>query len=278
MKQGISGKTRLVAILGWPLSYTLSPRMQNAALQGLGIDAAYLALPAPDPKAFNRLVRGLQQSPHFVGANVTNPHKVAALRLVDRLSPAAKAIGAVNTLVRRRGVWEGHNTDAEGFLAALRRRGLRLAGKRVLVLGAGGAAQAVVWACAQGKAGSVMVLSRRRAPGLACAALAGRRGAWGSLNPTELSRRSAMQDLVVNTLPGPELGKTYGEALSRGQGLAMDISYVPVETAFCKAAKKRGWRSENGLNMLIEQGLLSFELWFGRRPPRARMAGALRKV
>lgn len=273
------GSTRSVAIFGWPLSYTRSPAMHNAAIQAAGIDAVYLALPTPDAAAFRRLVRGLQQSPQFIGANVTNPFKVAALRSVQRLSPAAKAIGAVNTLVRKGARWEGHNTDAAGFLAALRRAKIPLKGKTVLLLGAGGAARALAWACGQAGIRSLTVLSRRRAPGRACARLAGKRGRWDALTLAKVGQISAEADLVINSLPGAPLGRRFGAGLvRRRKAWAFDISYVPAKTAFCKAAAKQGWRTQNGLNMLMEQGFLSFKLWFKRAPSRAAVQTALRKV
>lgn len=272
------GSTRSIAIFGWPLSYTHSPSMHNAAIQAAGIDAVYLALPTPTAAKFRQLVRGLQQSPQFIGANVTNPFKVEALRTVQRLSPAAKAIGAVNTLVRRGAAWEGHNTDAAGFLAALRRSKVPLKNTTVLLLGAGGAARALAWACGQAGVRSVTVLSRRAAPGRACAQLAGKRGRWAMLSPAVLTQLSAEADLVVNSLPGALLGQRFGACLVRRKAWAIDISYTPTETAFCKAAKKQGWQTQNGLNMLIEQGFLAFELWFKKNPSRAVVQATLREV
>jgi shikimate dehydrogenase len=275
----ISGRTQLLAIFGWPLSYTRSPSFQNAALRARGVDALYSALPAPDEAAFLTLARGLMQSPQFLGANVTNPFKQAALRLAPRLSPAAKAIGAVNTLVRGPRGWEGHNTDAPGFLAALRAQRALPKGQRVLVLGAGGAARAVVWACAQAGATSVQVLARRRAQARDCAKLAGKAGLAGDLSPSLIQVLSGEAALVVNTLPGPDLGRRFGAALAKTRkGLAMDISYVPVETAFGTQVRRRGWRFSNGLPMLLEQGALSFELWTKKSAPRSQMQRALRKV
>jgi shikimate dehydrogenase len=273
-----NGSTRMLGIFGWPLSYSLSPRFQNAALRAARLPAVYLALPSPNEKAFLALLAGLQQSPQFLGGNVTNPFKIAALKRVDRLSPAAKAIGAVNTLVRGKRGWEGHNTDAGGFLAALRSARISLAGRRVLLLGAGGAARALAWACGQGKAARLMVLARRRGPAQDCARLAGRIGASGVLDLKRVTELSREADVVLNALPGEDLGKRFGSRLFPKSGTVVDIGYVPAETAFCRYAKARGWRTLNGQSMLLEQGALAFELWFKKTAPRSQMRAALRKI
>lgn len=275
----LSGSTRLAAILGWPLSYTLSPRFQNAALAADGLDAAYVAFAAPDEKAFLALARGLMASPQFVGANITNPYKLAARRLATRLSPAAKAIGAVNTLARQGRAWLGDNTDAPGFVAALRAAQVPLRGKRVLVLGAGGAARAVVWACGQAGAAQVLVLARRPAQAKKTAFLAGKAGLSVAWTPGVLGLLSLGADVVVNTLPGAPLGGQVGRELSprgRAKAVAVDISYVPLDTPFLKAAKQRGWRSLNGLEMLLQQGRLSYALWFGHAPSMSVLRRSLR--
>ncbi|HTB35316.1 MAG TPA: shikimate dehydrogenase [bacterium] len=264
----IGGSTRLVAIFGWPLSYTLSPRFQNTAIRLGGVDARYMALPAPDEASFLALARGLMGSPHFVGANVTNPYKISALKLVKRLGPAAKAIGAVNTLRRDGKSWVGENTDAEGFARTLASVGVQLKGRRVIILGAGGAARACAWAAGQAKADRVLVLARRGAQAKATAKLAGRAGLSGDLDPALLGLASAAADLVVNTLPGADLGRLYGQALLRRPraGCAvMDISYVPRDTAFLKAAHARGWLCIDGLGMLLEQGRAAFQFWFKKK-------------
>lgn len=276
-----SGESRLLAIFGWPLSYTLSPRMQTAALRRASLDYQYTALPSADAKAFRALFRGLSASPHFVGANVTNPFKTEALRLAGTLSPAARAIGAVNTLRRGARGWEGHNTDAGGFLAALRQQGFRLKGKRVLLLGAGGAARALAWACGQAQVSSLLVLARRSAQGRPCAALAGRRASAGPLDPDSAAVASIGADLVINTLPGNDLGQTFGISIfkkNKAPAVAMDIATVPRESGFCREAARRGWRCFNGEEMLVQQGALSFQLWTGRKPELATMRRALRKV
>jgi shikimate dehydrogenase len=277
-----SGKTRFVAILGWPLTYTLSPRLHNAALRRHGLDAVYLALPSESPASFRALARGLMLSPGFVGANITNPHKLSACALGLELSPAARAIGAVNTLARGpKGSWVGHNTDAAGFLEALRLSKVRVKGARVLVLGAGGAARAAVWAGAQAGARRIVVLARRRAQARATAALAGNCGLSGDLVEGSAALASVGADLVVNSLPGEALGGRFGACLARRAkkgAAAMDLSYSPPRTAFLHEAGLRGWREIPGLDMLVEQGREAFALWFGFKPERRPSDLGLRKV
>jgi shikimate dehydrogenase len=276
-----SGKTKLIAIFGWPLTYTLSPRFQTAALRRHGLDAAYVALPVEHAAAFRRLARAMMESPNFLGANITNPHKLEALGLAQRLSPAARAIGAVNTLARRDNAWIGHNTDAAGFLEALRTASVRVKGARILVLGAGGAARAAVWAGAQAGARRIVVLARRRVQARQCAALAGRAGLSGDLVAGGAALASLGADLVVNALPGDALGGAYGACLARRAkkgAAAMDLGYSPPRTAFLREAGVRGWREISGLGMLVEQGREAFETWFGSKPERRFLDAVLRKV
>lgn len=275
------GRTGLLAVFGWPLTYTLSPRFQTEALRRHGLDAAYVALPVETAAAFRRLARSMMESPNFLGANVTNPHKLEALRLADRISPAARAIGAVNTLARSGGGWLGHNTDAAGFLEALRASRVPVQGARILVLGAGGAARSVVWASARAGARRVVVLARRRGQAGQTAALAGKAGLSGDLVEGGVALASLGADLVVNTLPGDALGGRFGACLARRAkkgAAAMDLSYSPPRTAFLKEAGLRGWREISGLGMLVEQGREAFSCWFGFKPDSRPLMDALRKV
>ena len=156
--QSISGKTSLVGLIGWPVTHSLSPRMHNAAFAELGLDWAYVPLPV-QPDDVEQALKGLAAL-NFVGANVTVPHKQAVIRYMDELSDAARITGAVNTIQLKEGKFEGYNTDAIGFLNALQEAGCNPKGMRVAVLGAGGAARAVVFALARAGADSIIVLNR----------------------------------------------------------------------------------------------------------------------
>jgi shikimate dehydrogenase len=136
----------------------------------------------------------------------------------------------------------------------------------------------VAWACGQARVAELVVLARRAVQARSCARLAGSAGRSAQLETATLKALSAQADLVVNSLPGEPLGHRFGSALAPGKGWAIDISYTPTETAFGKQAKRRGWRFSNGVDMLLEQGILAFEWWFKKPAPRSQMAAALRKV
>ena len=157
------GETQLVGLIGWPVEHSVSPAMHNAAFDALGLRWRYTLLPTPPGKVKAALAELRAQG--YRGANVTVPHKRAVMPHLDEITGAARAIGAVNTIVARAGRLIGHNTDGDGFLTALREAGFEPAGRPALVLGAGGAARAVVHALAQ-PGGTVAIINRtaQRAP------------------------------------------------------------------------------------------------------------------
>ncbi|MGQ9684063.1 MAG: shikimate dehydrogenase family protein, partial [Anaerolineae bacterium] len=153
----IGGHTRLVGVIGWPVAHSRSPAMHNAALSALGLDWCYVPLPVA-PADLESALRGLVAL-GFVGANVTIPHKERAAELVDERTPAAAAIGAVNTITVAGGRLLGDNTDAPGLLLVLAEAGVEVAGKQVVVLGAGGSARAMAYAL--GQAGARVAVANR---------------------------------------------------------------------------------------------------------------------
>jgi shikimate dehydrogenase len=253
--------------------------MHNAALAALGMeDWRYQLLPVP-PERFAETVRALARA-GFVGANVTIPHKHAALELADTAGEAARAIGAANTLTfASGGAIAAENTDAPGFLTAL---GVPPRGMRALVLGAGGSARAVVWALREAGAREVSVWNRT--PERA-AALAREFGIRAVLAPEAA-------DLLVNCTsvglePKPEGLK---QSATETQGLnlpavtfdqvgnyphVVDLVYSSSPTPLLAAARRHGARTVSGLEVLLAQGALSFELWTGIRPPLQVMRRAL---
>ena len=275
----IRGTTALVGVLGDPVHHSLSPVMQNAALQAMGLDWVFLALPA----AANQLpavVRGLEAM-GCRGLNVTIPHKQAVAALCQELSPLAERLGAVNTLVPLAGGgWHGTNTDVEGFCAPLRRCGSSWSGKRAVVLGCGGSARAVVAGLVELGFSSIQ-LAGRRADALA-AFLADCQGwapqlqplSWGSEGGS-LADALTQADLVVNTTPVGMASASNPDAaeacplnaaeLSALQGGASvyDIIYTPRPTQLLQRATSRGCRSFDGLEMLVEQGAAALRLWSG---------------
>jgi shikimate dehydrogenase len=266
--------TRL-GVLGWPVAHSRSPQIHNAALAALGLAGwRYQLLPVP-PHLFAETVRGLPGS-GFLGANVTIPHKQAALELADAASDAAREIGAANTLTFARGEIAAENTDAPGLIAALPEppRGLR-----ALVLGAGGSARAAVWALRQAGAAEVMVWNRtperaqRLAADLGAVAVAQPQPADLLVNCTSVGlelERSASRDRPLN-----QLGLTFDQIA--GYPNVVDLVYRSGSTALLAAAMAHGARTVDGLEVLVAQGALSLELWTERPAPRELMLRAARE-
>jgi shikimate dehydrogenase len=272
----------LLGIIGNPVRSSLSPAMHQAALRRFGLDARYQAFEI-SPSQVRDVLRALSPL-GFWGINVTIPYKESVLPLLDEVDPEAAAIGAVNTVVVREGRLIGHNTDAEGFRLALEVEGrTALAGARVLVVGAGGAARAVAYACLARGCGSLLLANRSepRARSLARAMRSRFRGADIATVATggrSWAARVAACGVVVNATP---LGGRSGdpppvppEALGRGQTV-MDIVYRPRRTPLLAAAAAAGARTVDGLQMLLHQGALAFALWTGREAPLAAMRRAL---
>jgi shikimate dehydrogenase len=280
----IRGSTRVTGILGWPVDHSVSPAMHNAAYRALGLDFVYVPLPVrPEDLA---LAVGGMRALHVAGANVTLPHKVAIVPLLDAVSREAELIGAVNTVVRGpNGRLVGHNTDAPAFLEVLREEmGLDPKGLRAVVLGAGGAARAVTVGLALAGALSVLVANRtpRAADTLALELSERVRGAafdWAPLESESLSASFATADLLVNCTTVGMRGDAFQPALPLSRlpshAAVVDVVYRAGGTALEHAARAHH-RTAGGLGMLVRQGALSQEMWTGVRPPVEVMAEAAR--
>ena len=262
-------RTRL-GVLGWPVAHSRSPQMQNAALAAAGLRGwRYQLLPVP-PELFAETVRALPGA-GFRGANVTIPHKEAALALADEASPAARAIGAANTLLfEDGGRIVADNTDAPALLAALP---FPVEGKSALVLGAGGSARSAVWALMDAGAAQVRIWNRHaeRARGLS-----------KQLGGTPVADAAAA-DLLVNCTPvglggGPAAFKQLPVNADeiRMFGCVIDFAYGERETPLIAAAKAAGVTAVDGLELLVGQGALSFERFTGIAAPLERMRAAVR--
>jgi len=250
----IYGHTHVVGLIGWPVEHSVSPPMHNAAFAALGLDWCYVPFPVhPD-----------------VVAEALYGARALGLR------PAASAIGAVNTVIVREGRLIGHNTDVAGFLRALEEAGFEPKSCSALVLGAGGAARAVVYALASVGA-QVHILNRtpERAASLA-AEFAGvderARLRAGPLNAEALSQIAPKVQLVVNSTPRgmwPEVESSpWPEAVPYPHGAMLyDLIYNPRETQLMRRARDAGATAVNGLRMLVHQGAEAFELWTGVHPP-----------
>jgi shikimate dehydrogenase len=284
-----------LGVLGWPVAHSRSPAIHNAALAALGMDGwRYQLLPVP-PELLDETTRGLGAA-GFVGANVTIPHKQAALALASEASAAAVAIGAANTLTfAPDGAIAAENTDAPGLIAAL---GLELRGITALVLGAGGSARAAVWALREGRAREVSVWNRTPARAERLARELGARPVRAPVpadllvNCTSVGLTPSPTAIPVpgGTSPSQESVRVERSASEREElnllGLTFDqvgnYSYVadmvyrPGSTQLLAAAREHGARTLDGLEILLAQGALSFELWTGRKPPLDVMRAALR--
>jgi shikimate dehydrogenase len=273
-RAAVEGTTRVVGILGNPVDHSLSPRMHNAAYAALGLDFVYVPFRAtPD------MVRGAVRAMRtlgIVGFNVTVPYKQDVVKLVDRLTPAAHAIGAVNTIYRDGDETIGENTDAPGFVAALKSHGAKLRGARVLVIGAGGSARAVLHALREGGAAHVVLANRTKAK---ASKLAREFGAAASgLEAMEDAALLATRTLVVNCTPvglkgGDFLG--YAARATSKQCVHFDLAYGPSLTPFLKLAAKAGRPTIDGRHMLVHQGAAAFRLFTGKKAPIDVMLDAI---
>ncbi|HEY7942296.1 MAG TPA: saccharopine dehydrogenase NADP-binding domain-containing protein [Candidatus Limnocylindrales bacterium] len=261
--------TQRVALLGKPLRRRHSQVMHDAAFVAAGIDARYelLELDEPDVPAAVAQARG----PAWLGLQVTAPYKRLVAGLCDQVEADAAAIGAVNSVARTAaGELAGFNTDAPGFRAGVElAMGRPLAGRRVVVAGAGGAAHAVVFTCLSAGAERVTIGNRTLA---SAAALAERFGGVGSgavaavaLDDPAFTDALRSADLAVNatTVGMLHAGTTIDVAALRADATVFDLVYVPSETPLLRAARARGLRAANGSEMLIQQAAIAFERWTG---------------
>lgn len=272
--------TRQAGIIGHPVAHSLSPVFQEAAFRAHGLDVTYERWDTP-PELVSERVASLR-APEMLGANVTIPHKQAVIPYLDELGGLSARIGAVNTIVNRGGRLFGFNTDGPGFVAALKNEAhVDPAGRRVLLIGAGGAARGIALALADARAAAIAVWNRTPAR---ARTLAAEVAAAGGACDVVASPSPAGYELVVNcTSVGMHGTGTEDELPSPVESAAagtlfVDIVYAPEETAWLRAAATAGHRTLGGLPMLIYQGALSFELWTGVPAPVDVMFDAARRA
>jgi shikimate dehydrogenase len=282
----IDGHTQLVGLIGWPVEHSLSPAMHNAAFDALGLNWRYVPLLVP-PGQVKIAVRGLAAL-GFRGANVTVPHKQAVMDALDSIAPDARELGAVNTLIVSRNTdgaaaISGHNTDTQGFVGALRQGGFDPEnGGSAVVVGAGGAARAVVYGLLRSGIGEIVVLNRtlERAQALV-ADLGGSRARPLASETLIESARAA--DLLVNTTtvgmwPRVDDSVWPDSAPVPAHLMVFDLIYNPPETRLLRQARQSGARAIGGLEMLVRQGALAFEMWTGEKAPIEAMHAACERV
>ncbi|MGA2210242.1 MAG: shikimate dehydrogenase [Acidimicrobiales bacterium] len=270
-----SANTRLAGVIGHPVRHSLSPRLHQAAYRALGVDWAYLAFDVA-PTSFAAAIQGAKAL-GLVGLSVTMPHKDAAARIATRRSPVVRRLGAANTLTFADGRIEADNTDGEGLLADLRQEvSFEPEGRCCGVIGAGGAARAVVVALAEAGASQVLIVNRTPARAFQAATLAPGRGRVAK--PEELDQA----ELVVKATPmgmGTDAGaaaaakeEVFVDASRFGAGqLVVDLVYDPPVTEWLAEAAASGARIRGGLGMLVHQAARQVELWTGSKPPLPEM-------
>ncbi len=274
----ISGTTGVCGVIGDPIEHTMSPAMHNAAFLETGVDFVYAAFHVTADE-LGEAIRGMRAL-GFRGLNVTIPHKVAVMAFLDKLDPLAEKIGAVNTIVNDDGVLTGFNTDASGAMRALAEGGIEIDGRKIVVLGAGGASRAVSLALADG-GGRLTILNRREELDWAEELAARLSGLFGGEIPAleltgdNLAGALAGADLLVNTTSvgmSPQMGRTPVDAGLLHAGLAVfDIVYNPLKTRLLQDAEAAGASTVAGIEMLAWQGALAFEKWTGRPAPAKLM-------
>jgi len=274
----ITGKTAVYGIIGYPVKHSLSPLMQTAAFKELSLDAVYVPFEVK-PENLKEAVLGLKAL-SVKGFNITVPHKEKVIEHLDFLSEEAEFLGAVNTVKEEEGKLTGYNTDAEGFARSLEEEGVEVEGKRVLMLGAGGAAKAVGYALLKRGAKFLSVVNRNFQRAKALGELLGKVGNV-LIYPLKESTVEVLlkdTDIIVNTT---SVGMKKEDPLlfdysKIPDGITVvDIIYNPCKTPLLKAAKEKGCKTINGLGMLVHQGAVAFEIWTGRRAPISVMKRVL---
>ena len=270
---GLSASTAVVGVIGDPVAHSLSPLLHNTAFAEMGLDWVSVGCRVPAGRTGAALDGALALG--IRGLSVTMPHKDEVARLVARRSPLASRLGAVNCVVAEEDGWRGENTDGAGLVAALGRRdGFDPRGRSCLVVGAGGAARAVIAALADAGAAEVVVVNRTPERAVSAVALAGEVGRIGGPEDAPAS------DLVVNATPvgmagtAPADGGAGGAApwpldpslIHAGQ-VVVDLIYHPAETRWMEAVRARGASVSNGLGMLVHQAALQVADWTGAAPP-----------
>lgn len=273
---------RHVGLIGYPVSHSRSPAMQQAAFDALGIPARYVLWETP-PEMLAERIASLR-APDVLGANVTIPHKTTVVPLLDALAPSALQAGrAVNTIVRGAdGRLTGHNTDVTGVLRVLDAHGAGDAGQSALVLGAGGAARAA-WAAIHERGMTLWVAARHPSAAREALSALGLTSAETIVldAPDELAKALAASSVLINAtsvgMGDPLASPLFAELLVYlpESALVFDMVYAPPETALLRAARARGLFTAAGLEMLLEQGAAAFKLWTGQSAPIAVMRAAL---
>ncbi|MFT8321869.1 MAG: shikimate dehydrogenase [Bacillus sp. (in: firmicutes)] len=278
MAERITGKTKLIGLLGTPISHSKSPKMHNEAFAKLGLDYVYLAFDVNNEQ-LPKVIEGYRAL-NVRGSNVTMPNKTLVCNYLDKLSPAAEMIGAVNTIVNDDGVLTGHITDGTGYMRALKEAGIDIIGKKMTIAGAGGAATAICIQAALDGVKEISIFNRKdenysRAEKTVqeINSKTDCKASLFDLDHTE-ALRNEIADSVIFT-NGTSVGMKPLEGQSvitdpsmlRPDLIVSDVVYMPEKTKLLEMAEAQGCRIINGLGMMLWQGAKAFELWTGEEMP-----------
>ena len=269
----IDTRTQFCGVIGNPVGHSLSPAIHNAAFRKLGLNFVYLAWQV---EAIGEAIKGLRALGNFRGASVTIPHKVAAIPFLDHVETTAQKIGAINTIVAGKGDLTGYNTDATGALRALREGGVELKGRRIVVLGSGGAARAIAVALVAESGTEKLTLlgiedaeRTRLAQDIRSTTAVTVEDSY--LDESTLRRVLPAAHILIHCTPlgmSPKADATSVPAALLHAGLSvMDIVYNPLETRLLKDAKRAGCKTIPGLEMFLNQAVAQFELWTNQPAP-----------
>lgn len=281
----INGKTKVVGIFGWPVEHTFSPAMHNSAFAHLNLNYVYVPFPV-NPEKLGAAVDGIRGL-GLAGVNVTIPHKSNVMPYLDKIDQAARLIGAVNTIVNENGTLTGYNTDAPGFVRSLEQDGgITPQGKRIFILGAGGAARAISIQLSLAGAREIVFSTRvpQKSAGLQDIITGSTNtkvteAVWGDATNAGLRKT----DLLINSTPlgmYPNIDVMPPVDLRALQDTAVvcDLIYNPRETLLLQKARESGLRTINGLGMLLYQGVIAFELWTKTKAPVEVMKAGLSTI
>lgn len=277
----VTSKTKIYGLLGYPVKHSLSPLIHNAAFKTKGIDACYLCFETK-PEDIKQAIDGIRAL-NIQGVNLTIPHKEIAVPYLDEIDKDAEIIGAINTIVRRKNRLIGYNTDAEGFIKALKKDlKLDLKRKSVFLFGAGGAGKAVAISLAKYGAKQIFVVEKNKKKAKSLLESIKRNFPHTQIELTHSHNQEAIKKahLLVNATPigmNPNDNLIVNPVYFSSRLNIFDIVYNTAETKLLRVARKKGLKAINGLGMLIYQAALSFELWTGEQAPFDVMKKALEK-
>ena len=282
----ISGETKIYGLIGNPVEHSVSPAMHNAAFDSMGLDCAYIPFRVQEGSLTTAIhaIKAL----NIYGVNVTIPHKVAIIPLLDELEALAQKIGAVNTIINNNGKLKGYNTDAGGFLNALLQKGVEPSAKKAVVIGAGGVSRAISFTMAEMGA-EISILNRRQEIGWAVELATTISQSFKKevkaleLNDDNLTTALYSADILVNATSigmSPDINQSpVPSALLKAEMVVFDAVFNPLRTRLLAEAESIGALTVNGIDMLVWQGALAFELWTGVKAPLDIMkASALRAL